>query len=1009
MTCVLEDSWERPRCFDSGNGNSFREAGGALQVAAPVSPAILPILCFLVVLSLLLIPATSFSQIQITNNSLLTTWSDSFARAQYGSRQNFYLLSHYINKYPQFVISPRDHSRSGGDNLEMCTQRFPEYGVPEWGATQGKTNVIDFLYVSSNGAYTSNQIYGYFNQLVQAPSVTYNRAGQFTNDWTQSTNLFQKVIIGDIAYRTETGDPASRDRSYGARTVAEANGIPWVDSWTNLVNIVTNQFVQNPNAYWFNAPNYDHPGNELQFIWAMDILKDLREDTNIYSCAIDFNGATVNSTNHCTASNLLLSQGTLTFTFHADRMGPAYDVPSPSQTNDCTGAFPLQPSLSNAFCETIQITNMPVGNYNVFLDNSNIATVSSAQLAEGLNLFTVYKGAFWAQKCAGLALLRGLVNISPTNVSEYYQPNGNTFIIRQESYASTVWPTNNTGVDGYIAQSDMVARESELQAEDQVIHAAAQQTNHIFTIAPMGQTITFPSPGDQTYGASLLTLTATASSGLPIVYTVISGPATVSSNTLTITGAGAVTIEADQPGNADWPPATPVTQTISIAQKTLVPHITANNKLYDGTSSATVASRTITGIVGTDVVALTGGTAAFPDKTAGTARLVTATDLSLTGPDAGNYILSSTTATATADITPLGLTVTGVTAVDRIYNGTITVTVATDGASLVGIIGADAVTLGGTAIGTFADGNVGAGKTVTISGLTLGGVDAGNYQLTQPTATATITKAATSNALTSSRNPVRPGRSLTFTSVTTAVPPGGGTPTGIVVFKNGTTCLSTNALDGSATASFITNGLAHGSNTIIAEYPGDANFCGSTNSLIQVIDTPPVASSTNLGRYAASGVKVRSSTLLAADTDADGDALKLTSVSATSAFGGTIITNGDWICYQPPAGFTNSDTFSYVIADSFGLQSTGSVSVVVLTDTNAPQNYAPGGGFGQNLATLRFAGIPGRVYTIQYTTNTIIQGWKKLGTATASSRGLILYFDSPPTNSPPRTYRTTYP
>jgi len=45
----------------------------------------------------------------------------------------------------------------------------------------------------------------------------------------------------------------------------------------------------------------------------------------------------------------------------------------------------------------------------------------------------------------------------------------------------------------------------------------------------------------------------------------------------------------------------------------------------------------------------------------------------------------------------------------------------------------------GSADAVFTDKNVGAGKTVTISGLTIGGADAGNYSLTQPTTTANIT------------------------------------------------------------------------------------------------------------------------------------------------------------------------------------------------------------------------------------------------------------------------------
>jgi hypothetical protein len=59
---------------------------------------------------------------------------------------------------------------------------------------------------------------------------------------------------------------------------------------------------------------------------------------------------------------------------------------------------------------------------------------------------------------------------------------------------------------------------------------------------------------------------------------------------------------------------------------------------------------------------------------------------------------------------------------------------------LVGVVGGDTVTLNtGSATGAFSNANIGTGKTVTVSGLTLSGADAGNYSLTQPTTTADIT------------------------------------------------------------------------------------------------------------------------------------------------------------------------------------------------------------------------------------------------------------------------------
>ena len=82
--------------------------------------------------------------------------------------------------------------------------------------------------------------------------------------------------------------------------------------------------------------------------------------------------------------------------------------------------------------------------------------------------------------------------------------------------------------------------------------------------AKTDQTITFEALTDKTFGDAPFDLTATASSGLPVSFTVISGPASVTDNTVTITGAGEVTVEATQAGDDDYNAATPVQQSFTV-------------------------------------------------------------------------------------------------------------------------------------------------------------------------------------------------------------------------------------------------------------------------------------------------------------------------------------------------------------------------------------------------------------------------------------------------------------
>ena len=78
------------------------------------------------------------------------------------------------------------------------------------------------------------------------------------------------------------------------------------------------------------------------------------------------------------------------------------------------------------------------------------------------------------------------------------------------------------------------------------------------------QTITFGSLPTHTFGDAPFTLSATASSNLPVSYSVVSGPATVSGSVVTLTGAGTVTIRASQAGNTSFNAAPNVDQSFTV-------------------------------------------------------------------------------------------------------------------------------------------------------------------------------------------------------------------------------------------------------------------------------------------------------------------------------------------------------------------------------------------------------------------------------------------------------------
>ena len=197
--------------------------------------------------------------------------------------------------------------------------------------------------------------------------------------------------------------------------------------------------------------------------------------------------------------------------------------------------------------------------------------------------------------------------------------------------------------------------------------------------------------------------------------------------------------------------------TADITTKALtVSGLTASNKVYDAATTATLsgtaalqsaqspgAGTTSDGKPYTGDTLTLGGTAsgAFATKTVGTAKPVTVTGLALSGAESTNYSLTQPTG-LTANITVATLTVSGITAANRVYDTTTTATLSTASASLDGVQGSDSVTADyASASGSFASKTVGSGKTVTVSGITISGTDSGNYALTQPTTTANITAA----------------------------------------------------------------------------------------------------------------------------------------------------------------------------------------------------------------------------------------------------------------------------
>jgi hypothetical protein len=195
-----------------------------------------------------------------------------------------------------------------------------------------------------------------------------------------------------------------------------------------------------------------------------------------------------------------------------------------------------------------------------------------------------------------------------------------------------------------------------------------------------------------------------------------------------ITVSTAMTLAGADAGN--YALSQPAGLTADITAKALtISGASATSRVYDGSTIIAVSGGSLLGVLQGDVVTLVDANAAgtTTDKLVGSSKAVTVTGYALGGVNAAGYTVTQPTG-LTANITKKDLTVTGATAINKLYNANNAVSITTSG--LVGVVSGDVVTVIGG--GTFATSNVGPGKAVTAT-LTLVGADAGNYSVIQPT------------------------------------------------------------------------------------------------------------------------------------------------------------------------------------------------------------------------------------------------------------------------------------
>jgi hypothetical protein len=381
-----------------------------------------------------------------------------------------------------------------------------------------------------------------------------------------------------------------------------------------------------------------------------------------------------------------------------------------------------------------------------------------------------------------------------------------------------------------------------------LISSGVATTASMVSITPLpNQTITFDTtpPADPTVHGSYVPA-ATASSGLPVVLTVDDSSTACESlpadpGTVVFVAAGICTIDADQPGDADWAPAPRVVQSFLVTDPRMPQEIfftstapagAVTGGTYTPTAEATsglpveltidAGSTGVCGIAGGVVTFTSAGTCTIDADQPGDGDWKPAEQVHQAIDIASARITSDDHATFTIG-----------------KSGAFTVTTAGDPAPALSLDGdlPDGV--------TFVDGGDG---TAQLSGIPEAGT-AGEYPLTVRATAGDGGGATQAFTLTVVRLPSdvelhAAGTAALGDPVTIGVDVlGGDPPSGTVEFSVDGESLGSATLDGTGHAEFTTSALTIGRKVVTAAYGGDATFAPSTATVTIVVSggTDPLA------------------------------------------------------------------------------------------------------------------------------------------------------------------------
>lgn len=428
------------------------------------------------------------SDLIVSNNAIICIFGDSYmisdasAGVVTGYRFTDYLESYFQLNYPGSNIHVFNLSRSGGTMDDVLTNRIQQLGLALWAYQFNSYQHLGISQPTDNGSLSSNQMFLAQSNVFLAPGLMSDGTSSLATHagWT-TTNSIQWIALGDPPGAASDGGALTvKARNDASTNAGVIFGIRGVDSFNTLSNGWVSDYNANGGTniqMVFIPAEHFLSGGGLS--WCLSFLRGITTNTNISTCTLDWNSSTPSATNHCVISSISKSGITLTFTRHDDRLPMAWDVPDGSITNDARPAFVMIPGDADFFRFTLQITNLPTGNYTVSIDSSNVVTLTDTQLAAGWNMFTNAAGPYWAQRKEVLGRIRDKEHVDRITLAHGSVDGHGMF-----SYSSAVGTPWGAGLRGdALINSTLTNNVADIFNLDALTATAATPTNHVFTVS----------------------------------------------------------------------------------------------------------------------------------------------------------------------------------------------------------------------------------------------------------------------------------------------------------------------------------------------------------------------------------------------------------------------------------------------------------------------------------------------------------------------------------------------